>query len=108
MRSPPWRSPTTPRCHDGRASARARRRRSLSMTNETTRREFLRAAGAAGAAIGVSWAPGAKAAGTGALTIRQDWIHGGHHAAMWVALDKGWYTEKGLTVTIVRGFGSAD
>ena len=78
------------------------------MTNETTRREFLKTAGAAGAAISVSWAPEAKAAGTGALTIRQDWIHGGHHAAMWVALDKGWYTEKGLAVTIVRGFGSAD
>jgi NitT/TauT family transport system substrate-binding protein len=74
----------------------------------SSRREFLTAAGATGAAITVSWALGSKASGAGSLTIRQDWIHGGHHAAMWVALDKGWYAEKSLSVGIVRGFGSAD
>jgi NitT/TauT family transport system substrate-binding protein len=50
----------------------------------------------------------ATAQAASALTIRQDWVHGGHHAAMWVALDKGWYSEKGLNVGIIRGFGSAD
>jgi NitT/TauT family transport system substrate-binding protein len=73
-----------------------------------SRREFLRTAGATGVAITVSWALGSTASGAGSLTIRQDWIHGGHHAAMWVALDKGWYAEKSLSVSIVRGFGSAD
>jgi len=72
-----------------------------------SRREFLTTAGAAGATISVSWS-GAPAAAETAVTIRQDWLHGGHHAAMWVALDKGWYAEKGLNVSIVRGFGSAD
>jgi NitT/TauT family transport system substrate-binding protein len=73
-----------------------------------SRRRFLTAAGAAGATV--SWSAGSPAAAqaAGAITIRQDWTHGGHHAAMWVALDKGWYAEKGLTVSIVRGFGSAD
>lgn len=75
------------------------------------RREFLKVAGATGATIAVSWSLGSKVSEAqtgGSLTIRQDWIHGGHHAAMWVALDKGWYAEKSLTVSIVRGFGSAD
>lgn len=75
-----------------------------------SRRQFLAAAGATGATISVAWSLGSKAAAqtAGTLTIRQDWIHGGHHAAMWVALDKGWYLEKSLNVSIVRGFGSAD
>jgi NitT/TauT family transport system substrate-binding protein len=77
--------------------------------NETalTKRQFLKTASAAGAVVSISWA-GRPAGAQAAVTIRQDWIHGGHHAAMWVALDKGWYGEKGLNVSIVRGFGSAD
>jgi NitT/TauT family transport system substrate-binding protein len=73
----------------------------------SSRREFLTTAGAVGATVSISWS-GTPVAAETAVTIRQDWLHGGHHAAMWVALDKGWYAEKGLNVSIVRGFGSAD
>jgi NitT/TauT family transport system substrate-binding protein len=82
----------------------------MSIKASCSRRQFLTAAGATGATISVAWSLGSQAAAQtpGTLTIRQDWIHGGHHAAMWVALDKGWYGEKSLNVSIVRGFGSAD
>src|SRR6516164_7040597 len=89
--------------HDGR---RSQPKRGVNMPR-LSRREFLRTAGAAGGTVSISWS-GTPAAAETAVTIRQDWIHGGHHAAMWVALDKGWYAEKGLNVSIVRGFGSAD
>jgi NitT/TauT family transport system substrate-binding protein len=78
---------------------------------EISRREFLKVAGATGAAVVISWSEGGKARGAergGPIAIRQDWIQGGHQAAFFVALDKGWYAEKSLSVQIVRGFGSAD
>lgn len=42
------------------------------------------------------------------VTLALDWIVNGTHAGYFVALDKGWYKEQGLNVTISRGFGSGD
>jgi NitT/TauT family transport system substrate-binding protein len=41
-------------------------------------------------------------------TIRLDFIIGGKHAPWFVALEKGFYTKRGLTATIQAGSGSAD
>ena len=49
---------------------------------------------------------GAAAPKTG--TIRLDFIIGGKHAPWFVALEKGFYTKRGLTATIQAGSGSAD
>lgn len=79
-----------------------------------SRREFLKVAGATGVGlttITISGAFGSKARGqekVGQITLRQDWLHTGYHAPMWVAQDKGWYKENGLKVQIERGFGSGD
>jgi NitT/TauT family transport system substrate-binding protein len=37
-----------------------------------------------------------------------DWIFVGQHVPFFVALDKGYYFDEGLSVEIVRGFGSSD
>jgi NitT/TauT family transport system substrate-binding protein len=42
------------------------------------------------------------------ITIRLDFIVGGNHAPWFVAWDKGFYTKRGLNVTIQPGTGSAD
>ena len=42
------------------------------------------------------------------VTFVTDYGVNGRHAAYYVALDKGYYTQEGLNVTIVRGGGSAD
>jgi len=42
------------------------------------------------------------------VVLALDWIFVGQHAPFFVALDKGYYFDEGLSVEIVRGFGSAD
>lgn len=42
------------------------------------------------------------------VTIRLDFIIGGKHAPWFVALEKGFYSRRGLSVTIQAGTGSAD
>jgi NitT/TauT family transport system substrate-binding protein len=42
------------------------------------------------------------------ITIRLDFIIGGNHAAWFVASEKGFYSKRGLNVTIQPGAGSAD
>jgi ABC-type nitrate/sulfonate/bicarbonate transport system substrate-binding protein len=37
-----------------------------------------------------------------------DWFYSGYHMPYFVALDKGYYLDEGLSVTIVRGYGSGD
>lgn len=50
----------------------------------------------------------AGAAEKTAITIRMDFILGGKHAPWFVAWDKGFYSKRGLSVTIQPGSGSAD
>ncbi|MBI4525566.1 MAG: ABC transporter substrate-binding protein [Deltaproteobacteria bacterium] len=51
---------------------------------------------------------GAGAAEKSAVMIRMDFIIGGKHAPWFVAWDKGFYSKRGLSVTIQPGSGSAD
>lgn len=37
-----------------------------------------------------------------------DWFYAGYHIPFFVALDKGYYNDEGLSVQIVRGYGSGD
>lgn len=55
---------------------------------------------------GLSFGASAHAAEDIALSL--DWIVSGTHAGYFVAKDKNFYGEKGLNVTISRGFGSGD
>ncbi len=50
------------------------------------------------------------AAGAEKIPVRfsLDWIVGGRHAGWFTALEKGFYDEAGLKVTISRGYGSED
>ena len=40
------------------------------------------------------------------ITARMSWVMQGRYAPYFVALEKGWYAEEGLSVSIYRGFGS--
>lgn len=52
---------------------------------------------------------GASAAASPArITFALDWVVAGRHAPYFVALDRGFYRDGGLDVTIVRGYGSTD
>jgi NitT/TauT family transport system substrate-binding protein len=42
------------------------------------------------------------------VSVALDWIVNGTHAGFFAALDKGWYRDEGLNVTLGRGFGSGD
>ncbi len=50
----------------------------------------------------------AEPAEKASITIRMDFILGGKHAPWFVAWDKGFYSKRGLSVTIQPGSGSAD
>ncbi|HXV80676.1 MAG TPA: ABC transporter substrate-binding protein [Candidatus Binatia bacterium] len=59
-------------------------------------------------ALGTVTAAIANAAEPKEVTVRLDFIIGGKHAPWFVALEKGFYTKRGLTATIQAGSGSAD
>jgi NitT/TauT family transport system substrate-binding protein len=40
------------------------------------------------------------------LSVRLDWLPSGYHAPFWLAVDKGWFKDAGLDVTIADGNGS--
>jgi NitT/TauT family transport system substrate-binding protein len=40
------------------------------------------------------------------LSVRLDWLPSGYHAPFWLAIDKGWFKDAGLDVTIADGNGS--
>ena len=42
------------------------------------------------------------------VSLAVDWILNGTHAGYFIAQEKGFYKEKGLDVSISRGFGSGD
>ena len=51
---------------------------------------------------------GAQAAEPTPANIRMDFIIGGKHAPWYVALEKGFYSKRGLAATIQASTGSAD
>lgn len=71
-------------------------------------RQAVRIAGVVAAAVGL--AGGLAGPGRAAEKVRVglDFTISGYHAPWFVALDKGWFTEQGLDVTISRGYGSGD
>ena len=65
-------------------------------------------AAAAALILCVPLSRGTEAADTQPATIRLDFIVGGKHAPWFVALEKGFYSARGLNATITAGSGSAD
>lgn len=59
-------------------------------------------------ALAIASLGGGGASAQEKLTYALDWIVNGGHAGYFVALDKGYYRDEGLDVTIVRGQGSGD
>jgi NitT/TauT family transport system substrate-binding protein len=55
-------------------------------------------------------APAAPASGgkPDQVLLALDWVIAGQHAPFYVAVDKGFYAEQNLAVTISRGYGSGD
>jgi len=58
-------------------------------------------------AIGLALAPRVGVAET-KVTMHLDWLFNGYHAPFLVAVEKGWYEEAGLDVTVRAGKGSFD
>jgi NitT/TauT family transport system substrate-binding protein len=72
----------------------------------TSRRQFLRQAGAAGLASIPLARPALAQAKLRDITIRLDWLYQGPNAGFMVAQDKGFYKEVGLNVDVGPGKGS--
>jgi NitT/TauT family transport system substrate-binding protein len=72
----------------------------------TSRRQFLRRAGAAAGLLAVPLARPAVAQGKRDVTFRLDWIYQGPHTGFLVAQDKGYYAKAGLNVDLGPGKGS--
>jgi len=66
------------------------------------------ALGLAALSLNAFSAPAAEKAAEKQAVIRMDFIIGGKHAIWYVAWDKGFYSKRGLSVTIQPGSGSAD
>src|SRR5262245_49332989 len=69
-------------------------------------RLFVAAAAAALLAIGLAASAGAKTQDLKKVTLRLDFLIRGYHSGFYVALDKGWYKDAGLDVSIAEGTGS--
>jgi NitT/TauT family transport system substrate-binding protein len=61
-----------------------------------------------GAALLTLCAASASAQAPEKFTFALNWFAVGDHAAYWVALDKGYYTQRGLEVTLENSKGSGD
>ena len=64
--------------------------------------------GAAQPTAPAAQAPAGTSPGAEPIQFTLDWVVFGRHAGYFVALDKGYYSENGLTVSISRGYGGAD
>jgi NitT/TauT family transport system substrate-binding protein len=58
-------------------------------------------------AVGLSSSAAAKPQALKKVSLRLDFLIRGHHSGFFVALDKGWYRDAGLDVSISEGTGSA-
>ena len=72
----------------------------------TSRRDFLRATAGAGFAFAAGATPRPARAAREKIEFQLDWIPYGRHTPYYAALDNGFYSEKGLDVTIVQGRGT--
>ena len=78
----------------------------LSPARRRVARRLSRALAASLLALSASLLPGLARAQDVKLLL--DWIPTGDYAAYYAAVDRGFYKEAGLNVTIERGFGSSD
>jgi NitT/TauT family transport system substrate-binding protein len=81
----------------------------MSSTNSnrsTSRRQFLRQAGAAAGLAAVPLARPAIAQAKRDVTLRLDWVYQGPNAGFMLAQDKGYYAQAGLNVDLGPGKGS--
>lgn len=62
----------------------------------------------AGAAASALWAGVASAQAPEKFTFALNWFAVGDHAAYWVALEKGYFAQRGLDVTLENSKGSGD
>ena len=76
-------------------------------TGKSSRRQFLRHAGAAAGLMSVPLArPALAQVKMRDITMRLDWLFQGPNAGFMVAQDKGFYREVGLNVDVGPGKGS--
>jgi NitT/TauT family transport system substrate-binding protein len=81
-------------------------RKHPTQASSPSRRTFLRAAAGAGLAAAAGSKIGPARAATEKILFQLDWIPFGRHAPYYAALEKGFYSEKGLDVTIAQGRGT--
>jgi len=74
-----------------------------SLLTSTSRRSFLRGTAGAGFAFATGVRPRPARAATEAILFQLDWIPFGRHTPYYAALENGFYSEKGLDVTIAQG-----
>lgn len=72
----------------------------------TSRRRFLAHGAGLGAALVVGSRLKPAVAATEKINFQLDWIAYGRHAPYYTALDKGFYSKRGLDVSIAQGRGS--
>lgn len=72
-------------------------------TTSTSRRTLLKGGAAAGLAIAAGIRPRPARAATEKILFQLDWIPFGRHTPYYAALENGFYSEKGLDVTIAQG-----
>jgi NitT/TauT family transport system substrate-binding protein len=74
-----------------------------SLAASTSRRTFLRATAGAGLAFAAGVRPRVARAATEKINFQLDWIPFGRHTPYYAALENGFYSQKGLDVTILQG-----
>jgi NitT/TauT family transport system substrate-binding protein len=70
-----------------------------------SRRGLMKATAGAGLALTTGYRPRPAHAATEKIVFQLDWIPFGRHAPYYAALENGFYSDKGLDVTIVQGRG---
>ncbi len=79
----------------------------LIVTAKTSRRTFLKTSAGAGVALATGARVRPARAAMEKINFQLDWIAFGRHAPYYTALEKGFYSNRGLDVTIAQGSGTA-
>lgn len=77
--------------------------RTTSSSTKSTRRTFLRTAALGGVGLATGMRARPARAASEKILFQLDWIAFGRHAPYYAALENGFYSEKGLDVTIAQG-----